>query len=156
MILASPLKRARETAEIVGNLMKIDVQFEPRLMEWDNGLLAGKTREEVDRLYPIPVGGKKPHHEIANAESEINFRARAEMFLSKLQDEVSKDANILIVSHGGMINMLFQSIMKMPLNVRNFVSCGDTSLHKIIMEDRDTIIVYMNKMEHLLGDNLSL
>lgn len=146
-IISSPLKRAKETAEIIGKQMNLKVEFNDMLMEWDNGLLAGLSRDEADRLYPIPEGGKKPHHEIANSESLINFRGRAESFLSHLKEEANDD--VLLVTHGGMINMIFQSLMNLPMLSNVVVGSDDTAIHKFELDGTKVFIEYMNSVEHL-------
>ena len=45
-IISSPLKRTRMTAQIMSDKCNVAVSFDPEIMEWDNGLLAGLKREE--------------------------------------------------------------------------------------------------------------
>ena len=51
-IYASTLKRAAQTAKHLSDETGIAIEFDPDLMEFNNGLLAGLSREEADRLYP--------------------------------------------------------------------------------------------------------
>ena len=51
-IYASTLKRAAQTAEHLSDETGIEIAFDPDLMEFNNGLLAGLSHEEADRLYP--------------------------------------------------------------------------------------------------------
>jgi len=146
VILSSPLKRAKETATFIGEETRKKIILAEDLMEWDNGLLAGLPREEAERKYPLPKGGRKPHHTNANTESLINFRARAETFLSKLKEEYPKDAEICIVSHGGMINMLYRSLINLPMMTEQSISCGDTSIHKFILKEGKCHIEYINRL----------
>ncbi len=151
LIVASPLLRARSTAESIGERFGLNIIYDDDLMEWNNGLLAGLGREEADKLYPIPEGGKKPHHEFAESESMINFRARAEKFLSRMYEERSTVENICIVTHGGMSNMLYRSLMSLPMTSEHSISCGDTALSKYKVKDGCCHIEYINKSEHLRG-----
>ena len=149
IILSSPLKRAKETARFISEKTKKPIKLVESLMEWDNGLLAGLSREEGKKRYPLPNGGRKPHHTNANTESIISFRARAETFLSELKEEYSFDAKICIVSHGGMINMLYRCLINLPMMTKHSISCGDTSIHKFILSDDNCHIQYLNRLEHL-------
>lgn len=154
MILSSPLKRAAKTAEFISLETGIDIIFDDELMEWNNGLLAGLYRSEANVRFPIPEGGRKPHDEFAESESYINFRARAEMFWSRFIEKYEKDENksrICIVSHGGMINMLFRSFMMLPVNADTYISTGDTGIHLWKINGSDRRIIFINKQEHLLG-----
>lgn len=153
VILSSPLKRASKTAEYISCETGADISFDHALMEWDNGLLAGLHREEAQKRFPLPEGGRKPHDELAESESYINFRARAEMFWSRLLQEYEhkEDSRICIVSHGGMINMLFRSFMQLPVNTDSWISTGDTGVHLWKVQGRERGIVYLNRQDHLIG-----
>jgi len=153
VIYSSPLKRAAKTAGYISNETRADIIFEESLMEWDNGLLAGLLREEAYEKFPMPEGGRRPHDEFAESESYINFRARAEMFWSKLMYKYEKeegDLRICIVSHGGIINMLFSSFMMLPINTDLSISTGDTGVHLWKVSGNERRIIFLNKQEHLL------
>lgn len=49
-IWASTLKRARETAEILGETIGCPVQLEEELMEFNNGVQAGLSFEEAKKV----------------------------------------------------------------------------------------------------------
>ena len=156
VILSSPLKRAAKTAEFIREETGIDIIFDDELMEWDNGLLAGLYRSEANMKFPMPEGGRKPHDEFAETESYINFRARAEMFWSKFIHKYGQkedNARICIVSHGGMINMLFRSFMMLPVNEEVVISTGDTGMHLWKVKGKERRIIFLNKQEHLLKLN---
>ncbi|OZV13772.1 histidine phosphatase family protein [Tissierella sp. P1] len=156
IILSSPLKRAAKTAEFISEETGIDIIFDDELMEWNNGLLAGLYRSEANEKFPIPKGGRKPHDEFAQSESYINFRARAEMFWSKFIYKYEKEENktrICIVSHGGMINMLFRSFMMLPVNTDSYISTGDAGMHLWKVSGNERRIIFLNKQEHLLRLN---
>jgi 2,3-bisphosphoglycerate-dependent phosphoglycerate mutase len=153
IILSSPLKRAAKTAEFISAETRASIIFDDSLMEWDNGLLAGLNRLEADEKFPIPEGGRRPHDEFAASESYINFRARAEMFWSKLMckyGDNERDLRICIVSHGGMINMLFRSFMRLPVNTDSCISTGDTGVHLWKEYGDERAILFLNRQEHLL------
>ena len=153
LVMSSPLIRARTTAEYIAKKTGVELIIEDELMEWNNGLLAGMLREEAIKKFPIPEGGRKDYHELAESESYINFRGRAEMFWSRFLDEYVKDnkyKRICIVSHGGMINMLFRSIMNLAMNTDVNISSGDTGLHLIDINESGIRVLFTNKQEHLL------
>ena len=139
-IYTSPLKRAKKTAEFLQLKTKAPLIEDVLLMEWDNGKLAGMDREEADRVYPLPSGGRRQHHEFADSESGIYFRARAETFLSNLlEDQEGKTETIVIVSHGGFIQMLFRSVFQLPFETNHFISTGDGGYHVwVIKENKRT------------------
>lgn len=151
-ILSSPLKRAARTAEAIAQECKLTVGYDEELMEWDNGLLAGLKREEARLRFPLPVSGRQPYDTFADTESEIQFRARAEAFLSKLlssQRPTSDLRRICIVSHGKMINMLFHSLMNLPFHTELSLATGDTGVHLWRIDGSRRRIVFTNAQEHL-------
>jgi len=154
-IFSSTLKRASKTAQIISKITEADVDFDETLMEWDNGLLAGLFREEAAKRFPNPPGGRKPHDTHAQTESMINFRARAETFWSKFLHELNESSNnkqIGICSHGGMINMLLRSLLKLPINQEMTFATGDTGVHYVKITQNKRTIMYLNRQDHLIGD----
>jgi 2,3-bisphosphoglycerate-dependent phosphoglycerate mutase len=147
-IFSSPLKRAKQTSEYISTIIGVRIQFDDDLMEWKNGLIAGLTQKEADEKYPVP-NIKYPHTRIYEQESQIDFRLRAETVLSKIINENSDDETIAIISHGGMINMLFKCFMESPVNSKISIANGDTGIHhwKIKKDKRE--IILCNSQEHL-------
>jgi len=143
-IVSSPLKRALKTATMIKELCGCTLEIDDALMEWDNGLLAGVKRDEAMRKFPLPEGGRKPHDTLYETESMIDFRTRAELFISKLKE--THYERICLVSHGGMINMLLRSLLELPMTSQMSFSCGDTCLHKIKLLEKECHIYYLNKI----------
>ena len=52
VIASSPLKRARQTAEVLAAKLDLPVVIEGALIEQDFGLWDGSTLEEVEQLFP--------------------------------------------------------------------------------------------------------
>ncbi|ETT86219.1 histidine phosphatase family protein [Viridibacillus sp. FSL R5-0477] len=147
-IYSSTLKRATQTALLLGNKQQIEIEFDEDLMEWNNGLIAGLSREEAEERYPLVID-LAPHDAVYEQESILDFRYRAEKILSKIISENPDDATIAIVSHGGMINKLYQSFLKLPFDTNVIFHCGDTSLHEWTIKDNQRHIVFSNRLEHL-------
>ncbi len=154
VVYASPLKRAAETAETVAKASGVSVVYDEGLMEWDNGLLKGLSFEEAARRYPIPEGGRKPHHTCAETESLIAFRARAELFWSQLLERENADARILIAAHGGILTMLLRAMLSLPVNTAIGFGFSDTSVHKVQVENGAVRLVYLNRTSHLEGEDV--
>ena len=103
MIVASPLKRARKTAEIINETRKVPIMFDKALEERGFGHFEGKIRKEI-------------HDEILNSEILDNYSLNKEYkgvetiqelcdrvwgLLNELKEEYA-DKNILLVTHGGV------------------------------------------------------
>jgi len=147
-IYASPLQRAAQTAQCLSDSFGMPISFNEDLMEWQNGLLAGMNREEVARKYPKP-SAMHPHTAVYGCESMIQFRARAEHALSRMVNENDDSAVIAVVSHGGMINMLFRSFMGLPVKDDIWIASGDTAVHHLRIQDGRRSVIFANAQYHL-------
>lgn len=152
-IVSSPLSRASETAQIIGNKLNLDISLDDRLMEYNKGVIDGLLKEEADKKYPIPEGGRKYYERIEKGESLIDLRARAEEFLAELVGTVKKDnvdKKLLIVSHGNLISQLLKSFLKLPMDSKVHFSTGDTGVHSLKIYNNDRIVITTNMQQHLL------
>ena len=96
LIICSPLKRAKQTAEIINKNKKIEIIYNEDLMERGLGSFEG-TQSNIDE---IPICNLKMNLEINNIETAKELYAR----VSKLLDYIKNDLNdkkILLVTHGG-------------------------------------------------------
>ena len=102
VLVASPLARATETAEILGQSLGLKLlTTDPRLVERDYGLGAGLTLEERRERFPDGV--------IPGVEAPASIRDRARYFL----ESVTRDhpgRRIVAVSHGGFINTVLSLV----------------------------------------------
>ena len=146
-IYSSPLNRAKQTAEYISKIFGIGIIFDDDLMEWKNGLIAGLTLEEANKKYPEPI--RYLHTRVYEQESYIDFRMRAETILSKILNENKDEEKIVIVSHSGMINMLFRSFIEVPLNNKITIKSGDTGIHYWKVKNGNKEIIFSNKNEHI-------
>ena len=96
-------------------------------MEWNNGLLAGLTGSEADKSF-LCQKAEGSHMMSLQVQNHILILEQGQTFWSKLLCKYEKKENIrlCIVSHGGMINMLFRSFMMLPVNTDIKIVTGDT------------------------------
>ncbi|SDX16203.1 2,3-bisphosphoglycerate-dependent phosphoglycerate mutase [Marininema mesophilum] len=145
-VWSSTLKRASKTAEILAETTTSPLQYLDDLREIQNGSLKGKLISEVG--YPVDL---KPYEKLGGSgESKIEFRARGERVLSLILDKSQSYQRIAIVSHGGMISMLMQSLLNLPMMNNNvFFITGNTGIHLLELSDNRQFIHLMNSMTHL-------
>jgi len=107
IIYASPMKRARETAEIVQEALGVPLRFDDRLIEMCFGKLEGVDRSPL-------IGGSVITHLAALGEAEF-LRQGAETFSTLYErvggflDELAASHAgqcVLIVAHGGVGRMV--------------------------------------------------
>ena len=147
-IISSSLKRAKQTAEKLAAIANAPVEYDDYLMEWNNGLIAGLSHIEANEKYPPPVK-RFPHTTMYEQESYIEFRARAETVLSRILNEHQPDSKIAIISHGGMINRLFQSFLCLPVNTNVSINSGDTCVHHWRVSENARLVVFSNSLMHI-------
>ncbi len=102
LIIASPMKRALRTAEIVAEKTGLSIITEPRLREWDYGEYEGKPRitegfAEAKYQFGVRMG--------RTGESLLQLGHRVYSALDDIIEKYS-DKNVLIVSHGGVCRII--------------------------------------------------
>lgn len=108
LIIASPLIRAKETAEIIASALNVKVQLDPALLERNIGEMEGLTAEEVrKRPRPPYVTPYDPIGVEGEGDWALFLRAG-----QALHDLVRRPpGSYLIVSHGGLLNQLMNAII---------------------------------------------
>lgn len=108
-IYSSPLKRAKETAEICNHKL-FEIEYADELMEIDFGIFEGLTYEEIVEKYPVEIKKAEKEwqtYDYETGESLKEMQKRVVGFLSKL--DFSK-TNVL-VAHWGVINCILSHYM---------------------------------------------
>jgi 2,3-bisphosphoglycerate-dependent phosphoglycerate mutase len=78
----------------------------------------------------------------------LEFRFRAEEVWSRLAAH-AEAGRLLIVSHGGMINMLYRAFLGLPVGVEGWVDTGDTGMHLWRVDGTQRDILFTNRLAHL-------
>ena len=98
IIISSPLKRAKHTAEIINELKKIDIIYDDRIIERNYGQLEGQlfNKEYCNLDYDFErIGG----------ESIDIYKARLKDFISEIKKKYY-DKKVLVIAHNGVISVL--------------------------------------------------
>jgi len=151
-LIGSTLKRAAETARIVAEALRVTVEYDDELMEMNNGELAGLPRTEGKKHFAHLFVGRSElalHQSFPGGETPAQFRARAEMVLSRLVDETPDGGRVLLVTHGGMTNALFRSFLRLPVDTRFALTTGDTGIHHLQLNGDNRRIRFANSLAHL-------
>ena len=98
LIICSPLKRAKQTAEIIDKGRNIPIIYDDRIIERDFGEFEGKETKDFD-FHGYWNYYKNDKYE--QAENIQEFFKRIYVFLDDVTEKY-KDKNILIVAHGGV------------------------------------------------------
>lgn len=105
VIFASPLQRARITAESIASQFGIEVQLDPRLMEFDLGDWEGRSFESLintDNIFDQLVSN--PDFQAPGGESQALVKKRIVTAIDEIVDTHAHE-NIIIVAHGVAIGI---------------------------------------------------
>jgi len=111
-IVASPLPRARETAEQIARVLEGTVVLDARLSERRFGFAADVTLSASRRLQVHAF--QHPDHRHADGETVREHRARVEAWWRETAAVVAQ-ASVVVVSHGGTIDHLFSVLGGAPV-----------------------------------------
>lgn len=117
-IIASDLPRTMTTARFISTELDLPIQQEWRLRETNNGDLAGMLNEEALNRYPgLFFSSLKMDEAYPNGESPRDFFNRIKMWFDELMAEYkSTNENILVVTHSGIINIIYHLIYGIEWN----------------------------------------
>ena len=107
-LYSSDLRRAYETAEIIGRAKGLDITAEPDLREMDVGSWSGLTSEEIATRFP-----EMTYHD---GEEREAFDTRAVGVLYRIAG-AHEGRRVLVVTHGGVVRAFERSLLGEPLNV---------------------------------------
>ncbi|MBQ4133352.1 MAG: histidine phosphatase family protein [Desulfovibrionaceae bacterium] len=105
-IYSSDLIRAKETAEIVASELSLPITYLPQFRESNNGLLAGMLKTEAAVKYPGIYWNALDWTEAwPGGESPEQFFRRIQNAWFDFKEQIG-DENVLLVSHGGVMNII--------------------------------------------------
>lgn len=118
-ILSSPLKRAKETTEIIARQLEMppEIEFEDAFKEFNIGALEGIKSTEVLENYPTyyerPPSAWLDFSEFGG-ESFEEMQKRVDSVMHKYvnDDDLLSDKKLLIVSHGGAMRGIIRNLLQ--------------------------------------------
>lgn len=140
-IVSSDLKRAKETAEIIGEILGVDVSMDQGFREMRYGVIEGKPQECIRSVeVPILKDGERLDfrvYEGAESRREIGTRVKA-----ALERAMRQEKDLVVVTHGFASTFVILSWLKIPvenMGYANFPSKPGCVTH--LQEDD----VYVNR-----------
>jgi len=108
-IIASPLTRTRETAEIIASGLKVPIEYDPLWMERDIGVLQGLKPEDAYRDHPRPAFMHLYQPVGETGESQWGLYIRAAQAINRVV--ANPPGRYLVVTHGGILNLVMYAIL---------------------------------------------
>jgi probable phosphoglycerate mutase len=136
-LYSSDLGRARQTAEIVGEMTGHSVQLEPRLRERHLGVLQGFTKLELPSCLPREFDEYRrgdPDHVVPQGESA---RQRYQIVTACFEELARRHVRetIVVVAHGGTLSALLRRVLGVPLEVPRRFRVTNTALNRFTWEN---------------------
>ena len=98
LVICSPLKRAKQTAEVICKNRNIPIIYDEGIIERDFGEFEAKNKESLDFT---ECWNYNENRQFKKMENIREFFDRIYSFLDKVKKQY-KDENVLIVAHGGV------------------------------------------------------
>lgn len=140
MIFSSDLSRAKETADILGTALDLEVHPDTRLREMHKGETEGTTLEERINRWGIqwdqlPLG----------IENDVSITNRGVSFMTEIITKFS-NKRILVVSHGALIGQTIKGLIP-TTDVNVFIH--NTSMTTLKYTDPNWTCEKLNCAKHL-------
>ncbi|MBN1922442.1 MAG: histidine phosphatase family protein [Anaerolineae bacterium] len=136
-IVASPLQRARQTAEIAAQYLDLPVTLDADLREFDNWDAADPPPSAA-MWQPDAATPLHPEH--------VAFCTRLQEALKRAIGNDVADEKVLIVAHGGTVGTLLRLLLGAP-TMR--IWTPNTALHSLRWTGEFWLLRYTNNQEHL-------
>ena len=138
VLITSPLKRAKQTAEEINQHIKLDIIDMAEFMEKYFGDAEGMTKE--DRLK------KYPDRNYLNQEETTDLISRVMAGIHKIHNN-HQGLNVLVVAHGGVINAILAELSVGKVSEKTELING--GITTISMRQNQWIIEQINYIDHL-------
>ena len=132
-IYTSDIKRAVTTSNIIGKILNLDIIKTSELRELDKGLLTGLKKEVAMDKYPEYVSVDKIDVRYPDGESMLDLYKRMKLLLKN----IDKYDNSLLVTHRGVINMIYVLLNNdcLTMNKEKY-NVEHASVHELNLEKR--------------------
>jgi len=133
LLLSSDLGRALQTASAVARRTGHEILIEPRLRERNMGIFQGLTPAEVQSRYPDDYARFRtndPDYVIPDGESLRQLFERCVACFSELARRHA-GMTLAVVTHGGMLAMLYRHATAMPLAAPRDFPLHNTGVNRL-------------------------
>lgn len=148
-IYSSDLSRAKETAEIIAEKLKIaDLNFDARLREFNLGIFQGRnnyemTEEEKKFLQSCWADHTK---RVPEGENVVEMKTRVKNIFDEIIQENDEDSNILIIGHGGSLyHILHSTLLIFPETNEWFENCKFNAIFRVSEKDNWKLTYFNDK-----------
>jgi len=148
VVYASPLGRARETAEIA--FPEREVRLDARLAELDFGAFEGATQQQNEQRTEWAWWIADPYERPApEGESYRQLRERAVAWMEGLEGA----EHVVAVSHSGTIQMLLAHVLGVERpRWRKRIYLRHTGISRVLFRGSEAVVERVNDTRHLAAE----
>lgn len=148
VVYASPLQRARLTAEQIATRFDVKLHLDPRLMEFNLGDWEGRSfaslGEPNDDVMQKLVSD--PHFTAPNGDSQTSVKQRFVAAVNEFLDQ-HRNENVVVVAHGVAISIALAHYIDNDTRQWTRYSKRNTAFSELCLDSRT--LLSFNKTEHL-------
>jgi broad specificity phosphatase PhoE len=152
-LVASPLQRAAETAQAIGDALGLPVRCDDRLKEYNFGPLTGLTPEDIVAQYPHVRAAwevNRPWEPLPGEEGEPAFVTRVRGAMDDIVDRMPEETTVVVVAHGGSMDACLRSWLGIDgVYGRRAFAFDNTSLSLVRIRANSYRILLLNDTCHL-------
>lgn len=138
-IVCSDVLRAKQTSSIISDKLKLPVYVDKALRELDKGLLNGMEKEKAKELYPRYFETLSIYDKYPEGESMLEMYRRIEKLLASIEEYNDS----LLVTHRGVINMIYFILNDIPLDMnKTRFNVVHASIHELNYKEKKIRRIY--------------
>jgi probable phosphoglycerate mutase len=150
-LYSSDLGRCQKTAQTIAAVTGHAINLDPRLRERNLGIVQGLSFSMVSDRYPDvsrAMQSYDPDYVVPEGES---YRMVLQRALASLDDLARKHPGeqILIVSHGGVLNILFKHLLGIPLQTTRSFRVHNAGLNVVMRYEANWMVETLGDVSHL-------
>ncbi|WP_346622820.1 bifunctional RNase H/acid phosphatase [Blastococcus montanus] len=125
VVVASPLRRTRETAEIVAARLGLPVEFDDDLRELDFGDLEGLTFDEARARHPLAV---------RRFMADVTVAAPGGESIADVSTRLAGARRRILTRHAGRTVLVVSHVTPIKLLLAAGLGTGDDVVHRVFLE----------------------
>lgn len=150
-LVSSPLRRARETAEVIADRLGLSVEFDDALQEYDMGVVSGLDARQIRERFPdvLAAWQKGIRPRFPGAEDRADFHARVRATLDRL---TAIDGPVVAVAHGGVIASICYAVVGADPERRGLFETANCAITEVSRDRAGRLVLArVNDTCHLEG-----
>jgi len=154
---SSDAGRARQTAAPIAAAVALEILYDTALRERNYGIFEGRTYGEVERDYPEAYRkfrSRDPRYAPPDGETVLQFRDRIVSALEHVATRAGGEC-AAVVTHGGVLGILYRHATGMPLDARRTYSLHNASVNRFVYDGTRWSLEAWGDVAHLPAESIN-